>query len=715
MRIFSYSGRNVWRIFLLALFAINTGAHSTNRNPIRRLYHINDVTIHTTHQNVHALSNFDLTFGLDSEDGIKIELEPNHDVLPAEGLHISYLGKDGNIEKIEKVHRQSHKVYKGTVSTWSIDGQEWLKGGEARLVLIRDGARPLFQGFFSVDRVIHHIYPVKDYLDTKHPLDPEPESKNGERMVMYRDSDIMEAHEVELMRRDVVDIDDQGDLPSSSQTCLAETLEFNTSPNNPVQQELSRRSIFSYGRMTRSSLFGKRQIDGFDSSVSAGGTNLVSTIGNPLGCPTTRKVALVGVAVDCTYSRSFSNNSAATANIVSQMNSASSVWERSFNISLGLANITMFTPDECANGGTSTNTAWNRPCNNGFDIQARLNAFSQWRGNLDDNNSHWTLLSTCNTGAAVGLAWLGQACVNTAQAGNLSVTGSGASTGSDDVATGANIVIRSQGSNEWQILAHETGHTFGAVHDCDAGACSSSGSAASTSVYCCPLSSTSCDANAKYIMNPVSQSGITDFSPCSIGNICSAIGRKSVKTTCLTDNNQVKTFTGPQCGNGIVEPGEDCDCGGVSGCGNDSCCNPTTCKFVGTAVCDDSNNNCCKNCQYAPAGTVCRTSLGVCDPQEVCLGNSSSCPPDVREVNGKSCGDGLQCASGTCTSRNQQCSSLMGNYFTNNISYACDDLNCQLSCAGSSSNSGYCYGLQQNFIDGTVCGGGGTCQNVRLF
>jgi hypothetical protein len=261
------------------------------------------------------------------------------------------------------------------------------------------------------------------------------------------------------------------------------------------------------------------------------------------------------------------------------------------------------------------------------------------------------------------------------------------------------------------LVRHETGHTFGAVHDCTSQTCSDG---TSTAQQCCPLSSGTCDAGEKYIMNPSTAQGITNFSPCSVGNICSAIGRQSVKTFCLSNNKGVTTITGQQCGNGIVEAGEDCDCGGTAGCGTNQCCDPTTCRFKNSAVCDDSNEDCCKNCQLAPANTVCRPSTGVCDPQETCSGSNPLCPADTNAPDGQSCGGGLQCATGHCTSRDQQCKTLMGSYTSGNDTYACDHQSCTLSCASPEFGPGVCYGLQQNFLDGTPCGGGGHCSNVSL-
>jgi hypothetical protein len=217
-------------------------------------------------------------------------------------------------------------------------------------------------------------------------------------------------------------------------------------------------------------------------------------------------------------------------------------------------------------------------------------------------------------------------------------------------------------------------------------------------------------------MNPSTGEGITSFSPCTVGNICSAMGRNSVKSSCLSDNKGVTTISGNQCGNGIVEEGEDCDCGGVESCAGDTCCVAKTCKFTTGSVCDDANEDCCKGCQFASAGTVCRASTGICNPQETCSGTNASCPADITAPDGQSCGNSsqhLQCASGQCTSRDLQCKTLMGSFTQNNDTYACNSQTCSLSCASPEFGPDVCYSMQQNFLDGTPCGGGGHCNNVR--
>ena len=685
-----------WWPFAAALLEadIYAAASSRSRNPLNYLSLVENPEIRMPSHRVHAFSHFDLFFDLPQEEQqIKLRLEPNHDIL-AEGASVDYLDATGTVVRTETIERHQHKVFKG--QAWlQEDDEGWIHVGWARIVVRRDGIDPLFEGAFTIMGDHHHVQMRSNYMQTKHDLDPEVEYSEDEYMVMFRDSDISQSLHTELKRSHILD-----------RSCQADQLSFNTNPSHPLFAPVMKRNVGFWGAMPINSLFGKRQIDtnGIPTGGNSGSVNLKSSIGNSAGCPSTRKVALVGIATDCSYTAGFNSTETTRQNVITQINSASDLYEKTFNITLGLQNLTV--SDSNCPGTAAAATPWNLGCDSNMTITDRLNTFSQWRGDRNDSNAYWTLLTQCNTGPEVGLAWLGQACVTTAQ----QVPGSNGS--SAEVVSGANVVART--STEWQVLAHETGHTFGAVHDCDNQTCNDGYSV--NAQQCCPLSTSTCNAGAQYIMNPATGNGITQFSACTVGNICSAIGRNSVNTSCLTNNRAIVTISGAQCGNGIVEEGEQCDCGGTEICGNDPCCDPTTCQFINNAVCDDANDDCCQDCQFAANGTVCRASTGVCDPQEVCPGNAAACPADKTAPNGQNCGNStvhLQCASGQCTSRDMQCKTLMGSYATDNDTYACSSQDCTLSCASPSFGPGTCYSMQQNFLDGTPCGGGGECSNVR--
>ncbi|KAF4277166.1 hypothetical protein KXW98_007668 [Aspergillus fumigatus] len=353
--------------------------------------------------------------------------------------------------------------------------------------------------------------------------------------------------------------------------------------------------------------------------------------GNPfitdddLPCPSTRRVALVGIATDCTYSASFTSSDELRRNVINMVNTASEVYEQTFNISLALHDLTI--SDRDCPSSPSSPTSWNADCSAG-DLNWRLNRFTSWRGSLNDDNAYWTLMTGCPSGQEVGVSWIGQLC----------------SSNRARQSAGANVVARSR--SEWQVFAHESGHTFGAVHDCESTQCASAQS------QCCPLSSSTCDANGQYIMNPVSTASQTAFSPCTIRNICSQLSSGRVSTRCLVSNSNITTITDSQCGNGIVEVGEECDCGAT--CDQNSCCDGSTCRLRAGALCDDAASPCCTNCQFASADTVCRPSTGPCDVEEMCTGNSTICPVDRVLSGGQRCGDGEggsgnpSCSNGEC-------------------------------------------------------------------
>jgi len=684
MRFLHYLASAVTSICLFGL----VDARSKSRNPLNYLSLVERPRIQTPLQRVHAYSSFDLTFDLHKgSQHIRLSLEPNHDIIH-EDAHVEYLDQFGNVRHAEKINREDHKVYQGTSFIVDQDGTS-SNVGWARIMVRRDGKTPLFEGAFTVMGDHHHIQMKSSYETTKHEYDPSLEPSDDEYMIVFRDTDIGRQTHSELRKR------------GEDMSCRSDKLAFNTDLNHPVFRAMLKRDAGSWGSMSFPALLGKRQnIDGGGAGYgNSAGVNLRSTIGSTAGCPTTRKVALVGVATDCSYTASFSDTDALRQNIITQVNTASDLYQSTFNVTLGLANLTV-SEANCP-GTAATATPWNIGCTGSTNIEQRLNMFSQWRGQRGDTNAFWSLFTTCNTGAEVGLAWLGQLC-------NHGATTQTDTAGTSQSVTGANVVART--STEWQVFAHETGHTFGAVHDCESSTCADANIV--NSGQCCPLSSSTCDANAQYLMNPYSSGSITSFSPCSVGNICSALGRNSVQSSCLSDNKGVQTITGNQCGNGIVEEGEDCDCGGDAGCSGNACCNPSTCKFNDGAVCDPSNEGCCTlQCQFSVAGTVCRASTGQCDPQETCSGTDPTCPSDETAEDGTSCGTGLECASGQCTSRDEQCKTLMGSYTSNNDTYACNSQTCSLSCGSPEFGANVCYSMQQNFLDGTPCGGGGHCDN----
>lgn len=663
-------------------------ASSTKRNPVDYVSLVDDANIGTNSHRIHSYSKFDLTFTLhNGQQKIRLALEPNHDLFH-KSFSVIRLDAKGNPRTVEQLQRTKHKVYKGDAFIQRGGQGGWSKAGFARITVHRDGKAPVFDGSFRIDGNNHHVQTGTHYQRLKHDDDPLLEISSelrGETMVVWRDSDVMSLYSQhsELKRE-----------AANQSSCASDSLSFNS------RYDLKLRGDDPLQAVPSRALFGRQSID--DGGNGNGpGVDLLDHIGSTDGCPSTRKVALVGIATDCTYWDGFDNEEDLRSNVISMVNQASEVYESTFEISLGIQNLTI--SDQGCPGTASDSAPWNVDCSDDVTINDRLDLFSAWRGQFDDTNAYWSLLTTCATESAVGLAWRGQLCR----------PGSGDDSdgsGNNQTVAAANVVVRT--STEWQVFAHETGHTFGAVHDCTDQSCPAS----SSTEICCPLSTSECDADGAFIMNPSTGSAITRFSPCSIGNICAGIA-SNVRSDCLTDNQNIDTISGSQCGNGIVETGEDCDCGGDDGCASNSCCDADTCTFTGDAVCDPTNEDCCTDeCQFASSGTVCRSSTGECDVEESCPGDASNCPDDGHMNDGDSCGDdgdGLRCAGGQCTSRDLQCQNLAGSLESNNATSACGRYDgCAVTCNSPDfGGSGSCATYNQNFVDGTPCGAGGRCSN----
>jgi hypothetical protein len=80
------------------------------------------------------------------------------------------------------------------------------------------------------------------------------------------------------------------------------------------------------------------------------------------------------------------------------------------------------------------------------------------------------------------------------------------------------------------------------------------------------------------------------------------------RTTMANDGHFITVTVTSLCGNGVIDPGEQCDEGANNGVG---------------ATC------CTRSCTRKTAGTVCRLPVSACDPAETCSGTSGVCPPDA--------------------------------------------------------------------------------------
>ncbi|NWH23252.1 ADA32 protein, partial [Grus americana] len=162
------------------------------------------------------------------------------------------------------------------------------------------------------------------------------------------------------------------------------------------------------------------------------------------------------------------------------------------------------------------------------------------------------------------------------------------------------------------------------------------------------------------IMSPeaLRVSGAKAFSSCSIRDFGTFLERNR-GCPFIRHALPQPSYRATVCGNGVVEPGEQCDCGVTETCALDKCCT-AQCNFKPGMKC--SLGLCCENCQFKQKNSQCRPPADAqCDLAEFCNGSSASCPPDLYVQDGHECEHGTgYCYKGRCRSPDLQCQALYG-------------------------------------------------------
>ncbi|MEE6502951.1 hypothetical protein FKM82_004689 [Ascaphus truei] len=187
-------------------------------------------------------------------------------------------------------------------------------------------------------------------------------------------------------------------------------------------------------------------------------------------------------------------------------------------------------------------------------------------------------------------------------------------------------------------FAHEVGHNFGSPHD--------SGS------ECTPGESKNLGfkENGNFIMYARATSGDklnnNKFSICSVRNISQVLDKK--RNNCFVESGQ------PICGNGLVEIGEQCDCGYSDQCKDDCCFDANQqedkkCKLKPGKLCSPSQGPCCMSeCKFKTNTDQCRDASD-CAYSGTCDGVSAQCPPSTAKEDLTECNRETQvCLKGQC-------------------------------------------------------------------
>ncbi|XP_040309126.1 A disintegrin and metallopeptidase domain 3-like isoform X4 [Herpailurus yagouaroundi] len=193
--------------------------------------------------------------------------------------------------------------------------------------------------------------------------------------------------------------------------------------------------------------------------------------------------------------------------------------------------------------------------------------------------------------------------------------------------------------------------------------------------------------------------GVKFFSSCSMNEFNRMVSQPEFE--CL--QSQIVSELSYQnkntlCGNGILEPPEECDCGRSQPCKFEKCCDTEHCTLIepaecGTGPCCDKNT-----CLLSVKGTICRQSQDLCDFPEFCNGTSEFCVPDVISADLQPCNNNTAyCFQGICQDTDRQCAELFGKFAKGSTSLCTQEVNLQEDDFGNCGRK-YC-----NFKD-ILCG-----------
>jgi disintegrin and metalloproteinase domain-containing protein 10 len=230
-------------------------------------------------------------------------------------------------------------------------------------------------------------------------------------------------------------------------------------------------------------------------------------------------------------------------------------------------------------------------------------------------------------------------------------------------------------------FAHEVGHNFGSEHDPDDSTCSPGA-----------------NKGGNFIMYRRATAGVEinnrNFSKCSKDQMGPIMHKLVMDPTKFC----FKPYNGSLCGNGIVEQGEECDCGYKGDC-KETCCYDASeepskkCRLKPNSECSPSQGACCgMSCKFTNSSTVCMSSTE-CLFDVKCTGKDSYCPRNHTEFFKQklsTCNSGTQvCKEGVCTGSICERHNMTQCYLRGNLENKNEDkaVLCHLACIGTATEN----------------------------
>lgn len=329
----------------------------------------------------------------------ELTLMRNDNLLAGSGLKIEDLSDDPTEEELNL----NAVPYVGT--SLSLKGTDFKDSNPFARFLARlkaDGSGIALQGGFEWEKNFFKLTP-SNHPSIKYHIDPEEISLLKRSETKSTDTSLMESKRAKdddlIISKESMDPRkaqsafghsfNAGTRSKTSYRCGHDDVKFNTDPQGVGNDFVKRLAEASAKESdgTKSSDAKTIQINPLTAQYYMAKRSALKATDS--GCSADRKVLYIGVAADSAYLAKFDGNRQdAVSNILNDFNLVSAIYEKTFNVEIGIFSITIL--NKSVGKRTNSSVQWDLPCG-AANISDRLNAFSKWRDgqNQDLGNNQY--------------------------------------------------------------------------------------------------------------------------------------------------------------------------------------------------------------------------------------------------------------------------------------------------------------------------------------